>query len=95
MRRDYEISFPISLHSIHIVNTKEEFAEVIDASINNFILNNPLAQVPTELAVVPTDGGILVDHSSMHRIRMFNCKVFDRLTTDGYKLNLIEGRYEK
>jgi hypothetical protein len=68
---------------------------MIDARIHAFITENPLALVPAECAIVPTDGGVMVDHSMMHRIRMFNSKVFDRLTGDGYKLNLIEGRYEK
>jgi hypothetical protein len=77
------------------VNDEEYFHQMIDARIHAFITANPLALVPAECAVVPTDGGVMVDHSMMHRIRMFNSKVFDRLTADGYKLNMVEGRYEK
>ena len=68
---------------------------MIDARIHAFITENPLSLVPAECAIVPTEGGVMVDHSMMHRIRMFNSKVFDRLTGDGYKLNMVEGRYEK
>jgi len=68
---------------------------MIDQRVHQFITENPLALVPAECAIVPTEGGVMVDHSMMHRIRMFNSKVFDRLTADGYKLNMVEGRYEK
>ena len=74
---------------------EEYFHFMIDQRVHDFIKANPLALVPAECAIVPTEGGVMVDHSMMHRIRMFNSKVFDRLTGDGYKLNLIEGRYEK
>jgi hypothetical protein len=77
------------------VTDEEYFHQMIDARIHAFITENPLALVPAECAIVPTDGGVMVDHSMMHRIRMFNSKVFDRLTADGYKLNMVEGRYEK
>jgi hypothetical protein len=76
--------------------THEEYLQfMIDQRVHEFITENPLALVPVECAIVPTEGGVMVDHSMMHRIRMFNSKVFDRLTGDGYKLNLVEGRYEK
>jgi hypothetical protein len=68
---------------------------MIDQRVHQFITENPLALVPAECAIVPTEGGVMGDHSMMHRIRMFNSKVFDRLTADGYKLNMVEGRYEK
>jgi hypothetical protein len=77
------------------VTDEEYFHFMIDQRVHDFIKANPLALVPAECAIVPTEGGVMVDHSMMHRIRMFNSKVFDRLTGDGYKLNLIEGRYEK
>ena len=74
---------------------EEYFHFMIDQRVHDFIKANPLALVPAECAIVPTEGGVMVDHSMMHRIRMFNSKVFDRLTADGYKLNMVEGRYEK
>jgi hypothetical protein len=68
---------------------------MIDKRVHDFITENPLSLVPPECAIVPTEGGVMVDHSMMHRIRMFNCKVFDQLTSEGYKLNMVEGRYQK
>jgi len=73
----------------------DEIHQMIDQRIHDFIIKHPLHLVPVECAVLPTEGGVMVDHSMMHRIRMFNSKVFDRLTGEGYKLNMVEGRYER
>ena len=76
--------------------TQDEYIhDQIDKRIHDFITQYPYHLVPIEIAMLPISGGIAVDPSMMHRIRMFNSRVFDRLTGEGYKLNMVEGRYEK
>lgn len=87
---------PVSGDPVHILNINpEDFRNYSDALVHKQLASDPLSLVPVELAMAVTPDGVYVDHAMMHRIRMFNVRLFDRLTEDGYKLNLVEGRFEK
>ena len=87
---------PVSGDPVHILNIDpEEFRNFADSVVHQRLASDPLSLVPVEIAVAATPDGVYVDHAMMHRIRMFNVRMFDRLTADGYKLNMVEGRFEK
>jgi len=90
------VPFPLSCHPVHLLNfDPESFREFSRRCVEERIHSDPYSLIPCELAVAMTPEGAYVDSSMMHRIRMFNVGIFDRLTANGYKLNLVEGRFEK